>query len=233
MKTIIYIIIGISIISCNNRLDPLEKANRTPVFTINGQDNSWSSDNEDYFSLLEDSVKIFRKYKINYKIEEEEQVSIFLKKDGYKGRSTYLGEKISDSTEVLVGEGKIEYTPYQVGLNSFNYTITDPYDNEATVKINLTCFDNLYPVSDFNIEYLGIKSNYEYTIDARSSYDADAKFGGGLLRYRLMVDLDTMYTPSGVFNYVFPSSGSYTIAIQTMDNDSVWGLKKEINYPVQ
>lgn len=234
MKSIICIILGLSIVSCNNRLDPLKKANTSPKFTINGADNIWvSNEAKEYSSTLNDSVKIFRKYKINYKIEKEEQASIFLKTNGFKGLTEYNNESIGDSIEILVGEGKLEYTPYVEGLNSFNYTITDPYKNSSSVSVNLTCFENLLPVSNFDVSLKAINDPLEYEIDSRSSFDADTKFGGGILRYRLMVDLDTMYNASGLFHYIFNNQGNYTIGVQVMDNDSVWGLKKEISYNVQ
>jgi hypothetical protein len=234
MKSILYIFIGLSIVSCNNRLDPLKEANTSPLFNVNGANNIWASEEaKEYSTIINDSVKIFRTYSFNYKIEEEEQATVFLKTDGFKGKTEYESESIGDSVEIIVGEGILEYTPYIEGLNSFNYTITDPYKNSSAVSINLTCFENLLPVSDFEVTLEGINDPLEYRIDSRSSFDADAKFGGGLLRYRLMIDLDTIYNPSGLFHYIFNQQGNYTIGVQVMDNDSIWGLKKEISYNVQ
>ena len=234
MKDIIYILlIGSALVSCETRLDPLELKNIAPTLTVNGADNSFVSPNNlEYSTSIKDSVKQGWDYWINYKLLEE-QISLPFFASGFKGRTQVDDITITDDTRLLKGEGKINYSAYILGSNNFEYSVIDRYGKESKVQIEIECFDNLPPVANFVVINTPINSPYQYKIDGTDSYDRESKFGGTVNYYRLIIDNDTMFQPQPIFTYFFPSAGNYTIAMDVLDNDSIYSAKKEISYNVQ
>lgn len=234
MKNLIYtILMGSALVSCETRLDPLELKNVAPTLTVNGADNSFASANNlEYSTIIKDSVKQGWDYWINYKLEEEQKSLPFFA-SGFKGRTQINDTTINDNTRLLTGEGKIKYSAYILGMNDFEYSVIDRFGKESAVQIQIECFDNLPPVARFDVNPLLVNSPYEYEIDGTESFDRDSKFGGTVNYYRLIIDNDTMFQPQPIFRYFFPSAGTYTIAMDVLDNDSVYSAKKEISYNVQ
>ena len=66
-----------------------------------------------------------------------------------------------------------------------------------------------------------------FQIDASSSYDRDAKYGGAISNYEFTITPNYRVTTNqSVINYIFPKVGNYQIALRVQDNDSVWSASK-------
>lgn len=203
MNKLIYIAVLITLLSsCDNGEDMFKENDNTPDLTIRG-DNHTS-----YGRYTQDSLKfedIY--YSLHYLIEDEEDLEINIKVD-----SIFLFE---------IEKHKVVFGAQKVGSSNIYITVTDSWDKKDEITFNLTCFENLEPVADFEVEPLS--GDREFRIDGSKSYDRDAKYGGNIVLYRFFVlgkQIDKMY--HSAINYVFPSSGQFKVGLQVQDNNGDW-----------
>ena len=140
----------------------------------------------------------------------------------------------SGTNQIDLVNKKLNISPVTVGLQSISLTATDQFGNIGTCNITLTSFANLLPVANVNVTQTNANALYEVNIDAISSYDRDASFGGHIVEYEYKVG--TTYqvnTPFSNINYIFPSAGNYNISVRVKDNNGGWSATKTINFTVQ
>ncbi|MEQ8879034.1 MAG: hypothetical protein RLQ12_05345 [Cyclobacteriaceae bacterium] len=85
-----------------------------------------------------------------------------------------------DQQEIL----SLSYRPSHSGTHILLFNIWDSFGQEASATLDLFTFENLPPVSQFELVKPAVQHDpLEYQIDASSSYDPDEKFGGGIISY--------------------------------------------------
>ncbi|MEQ9218933.1 MAG: hypothetical protein RLO17_12875 [Cyclobacteriaceae bacterium] len=193
------------------------------MLSINGQEN-----------MVADSVK-FRGETAKYIFEltatdpDENLKSISYEIISGNG-SLFQNGIITD--EIKLGKSEfisMEFAPSRPGTHILNFSIVDVFDQEASITLDLYAFENIVPVSRFEIVKPEVQHDpLEYMIDASSSYDPDEKFGGGIISYEYSFLGKTVKLSMSVIGVIFPEPGTYDIGVRVKDNDGKWseiGLK--------
>lgn len=232
MKNIIYItIVSIFFASCDTKLDPIKFKDADPVFTINKGLNAWNNDNE-FVSIFTDSVKVNRTYLIEYKLEDESNTLVTEVINNNIGVFKLDDINLNDIEGLPNGQKTLTFTSSNLGTHQLGIKVLDNYNQFNEVSFDLTIFYNLLPKANFTVVKNNINQQYQYLIDGSNSFDQDAKYGGGILQYQLIVNTDTLTSNNPMFDYYFANSGTYTIGMRILDNDEKWGEIKQISYNV-
>ncbi|MEQ8339156.1 MAG: hypothetical protein RIA62_17475 [Cyclobacteriaceae bacterium] len=212
-----YFIVSILYCSCI-RVERIEEMNTKPTLAINGIE-----------TLMEDSVKISGG-NTNYFFElmaidpdNNLRVVTFEILSG-AGDIFQNGIPVNhiqyDQEEIL----SLRYRPVRSGSHLLQFKIEDSFGQEASATLNLLAFENLLPVSQFELVKPAVQHDpQEYQIDASSSYDPDEKFGGGIVAYEYTFLGKNVELSSSTLGIIFPETGIYDIGIRVKDNDGEWG----------
>lgn len=90
--------------------------------------------------------------------------------------------------------------------------VIDSYGKETKKNLVFTVIENLPPVAKVSVEIIGSTGSREVQINATGSFDRDARLGGAIVVYEFNLDGYSFTTPSGIINYIFPTSGVKTIS---------------------
>ncbi len=125
-------------------------------------------------------------------------------------------------------KGSFEYYPNNYGSHEIILTSDNGYKTSSK-SIHLYCFQNLVPVAMYEIIKADNTSKLEYIIDASNSYDQDKKYGGGILKYRYIIEgltyeKDIVSSPetANKLHVVFSQSGDHEIVVRVQDNNEQW-----------
>jgi hypothetical protein len=185
--------------SCEDGADVFEKWNSEPKITI--------YKGESVFESLRDTLKIGFPKVYSFSIEDEENLNLsFVPNDN-------LSVSIDNVGNTFVADG------YAQGLQTLTVSCTDGFNVSHSVDIKLFCFSNWNPIA---ILFVSVINGYEVQIDARNSYDADGRFGGGLVKFEYVINDITYQSDKNLLNYVYGSPGLKTIKLRVQDNDLVW-----------
>ena len=215
MKTIniIYLFILVLLSACDKRKDFYEGMNVAPVIEMRKQGTGA------FVTGLNDSIKkMFPNYNLELKIVDVETL--------------ILNNSLTTSSDKFVVTNNIGlFTPdtTKLGIHSIVFTTTDKYNLTTTAMATFTVFDNIPPVALFTTTHTAVYDPLQYNIDASASFDGDAKFGGQIVKYQFTIN--TSYVVTTTFNninYIFPSTGNYTISVRVQDNNGVWSVTKQI-----
>ena len=215
MKTIniIYLFILVLLSACDKRKDFYEGMNVAPVIEMRKQGTGA------FVTGLNDSIKkMFPNYNLELKIIDVETLT--------------LNNSLTISSDKFVVSNNVGlYTPdtTKLGIHSIVFTTTDKYNVTTTAMATFTLFDNILPVALFTTTHTAVYDPLQYNIDASASYDGDAKFGGQIVQYQFTINTSYIVTTAfNNINYIFPSSGNYTISVRVQDNNGVWSATKQI-----
>lgn len=217
MKNIIVLVCSFFILvitSCDKRKDFYQGMNVAPVIEMRKQGTPA------FVAGLNDSIKKkFPDYYLDLKVTDEQKLllnySLMTATDKFILTNSVSGKFTPDTTKL--------------GAHSIVFTSTDSYNLTTTAVATFTVFDNLPPVALFTATKQAIYNSLQYNIDASSSFDGDAKFGGQIVQYQFTIN--TSYVVTTAFNninYIFPSTGSYTINVKVKDNNGVWSAIKQM-----
>jgi len=189
--------------SCDNREDYFIDVNKAPSLTlvINGvtlEGNTHS-----------DSLKIGVPISLHYFIQDEEKLILRVTQE--QPKSTFE-----------VGSELISFTGASEGQNIFSLSAKDSFNEEAKFSITFTVFRNLAPVTQFAVKKIGVSSPYEYEVDASTSYDKDARFGGKITEYEYTLANYKFSSQLSRVRYVFGSGGQKQIRVRVKDNNGDW-----------
>ena len=222
-KTIAVCSLVVTLFSCEKRSDKYADENTAPSGTISSKLNIWS-DSDDYTNVIIDSLKNQNEYKIAYRyFDNAGQTQLKISKPEF-GKVLYQGIEITYDSyfDVSNNYDKYSYVSDSLGNEQIDFTVKDPYDLEQNSTLFLYVFKNLLPTTSFEMVGLNNLESLEYKIDASKSFDADDKFGGGLVLFQYVIDNDTTYHPYNTMNYIFPEIRDYVISVKAMDSDSIW-----------
>jgi|ERR1035437_4070583 hypothetical protein len=209
----IYILLAISLMSCNTRKDYFEGINKSPTLTLIREGSSILS--------ITDSAKINYPYKVSYILNDEENLKLNIK-------------QLQGNDSIAIQDSTIYITPLKTGSSKFDISAMDSYQKSAVTRISLTVFDNLNPVCSFKINPVQTLSLFEIEIDASGSYDPDSKWGGKIVNYEYTLenqDPVVLTTPS--MRYIFSSSGVKNIVVRVQDNNNAWSDPRTVYYTLQ
>lgn len=230
MRHLTNLFVVIILFSCGETKDFLEDLNEGPQINFNGNTLE---------PILKDSIKISPvvsqiKYKIALRVTDRNNNIAEVRYDQLLGTGTLRQddvEIISNNITFRKDSAILEfdYYPTVFGLHQFSITVKDDFGLSSKAILELTAFDNLPPRAHFTAGKLGQRSRYEWKIDARESFDRDAKYGGAVKEYEYTV-LGKIYTllRSDIV-IIFPQTGIYSVAVRVKDNDGKWSDKLEIS----
>lgn len=233
MKYFALLILVVVFASCDTRLDPIKAVNTGPSITFSNELNSWGVSK--YEPSLTDSCKIHHTYYLSYNLVEEQLYTSFniVNYEGFVWITFEDTIHTDLSNGLKKGINTLNIHPEVIGFSKMKFNLIDGYGltNGNDNTISLTCFDNLPPVSDIGVQLTNVNMN-EIEIDATGCYDRDAVYGGGLIRFQYIIDLDTTTYPQPKLTTILPNSGTYVIGVRAMDNDSVWSTVSETNFTI-
>ena len=216
MKKIIHIVGCLTIISisaCDKRKDFYEGLNVAPVIEMRKQGTSV------FATGLNDSIKkMFPDYNLELKLVDVENLP--------------LNYSVSTSTDKFIvtnNFGSFSPDTTKLGIHTILFSATDKYNVTTNARATFTVFDNIPPVALFTSTRTAVYDPLQFNIDASASYDGDAKYGGQIVQYQFIIN--TSYVVTTAFNninYIFPSTGNYTISVRVQDNNGVWSLPKQM-----
>src|ERR1035437_5459975 len=216
MKNKIYIVCGFiifTITSCDKRKDFYQKLNDAPKIEMRKQGAST------FATGLNDSIKkMFPDYQLELKVTDEEKLTL-----------NYSLITASDKLILTNTIGKFTPDITKLGTDAIVFTVADSYKVTTTATATFVVFDNLPPVALFTTTHTAVYDPLQYNIDASASYDGDVKYGGQIVKYQFTIN--TSYVVTTAFNninYIFPSSGNYTISVRVEDNNGVCSALKQI-----
>jgi hypothetical protein len=124
----------------------------------------------------------------------------------------------------LVGNSTlVRYYPNLQGNTKTTFIVTNRIKESDSAFLNLVAFNNLPPVANLKVNFLGQADPYEYELDASGSYDVDANFGGQITQYDFIVNgAAAIQTITPTIKYIFPAPGNYIIQLKVQDNDGAF-----------
>lgn len=198
--------------SCDTRKDFYESINQAPLVEV----RKYSS-NAIFTTDYSDSIKKgFSNYVLEIRTADEEHLPVIFSSDISTDQSTIPSNKVS-----------ITFDDMFLGIHTVTLKMTDSFKKEGMAVGLFTVFDNILPEVLFTITLTGIHDPLEYNIDASASFDGDKKYGGEINQYEFMINNSyKVTTPLNNINYIFPSSGLYTISVRVRDNNGAWSAYK-------
>ncbi len=120
--------------------------------------------------------------------------------------------------------GKLTFEALKPKEFDFELIVEDEAGNRTQTGIQFNVLDNQLPVARLALSMMeGSEIPGHVSIDGAASEDMDANWGGGLDRYRFILDgfYETETSRPGI-EYIFPEPELYTIRLQVRDNDGTW-----------
>jgi hypothetical protein len=204
----------ILISSCDNWKDPYYGLDDTPVLTVQKLTDTISR------TTLIDSMKMGKPYVFKYNIVSFENLPLNI-----------LKTPLSDS--VIINPSVVNVTSPLPGISTMQLKVQDPFGKSASAKVEITFFTNLPPVCLFTVKQTGAVNPFEIDINASTSYDQDARWGGQVVNYRYIVG--SKYDKQSALNdiqYVCEGPGEVKITVMCQDNDGAWSQPNTIFFSV-
>jgi hypothetical protein len=136
---------------------------------------------------------------------------------------TANSSKRSDVIEITNNE-TLTITVKETGDALITCEAVNVFEKKMEFKIYMHTFINLPPITIADVRAIptGL-SAFEIEIDASKSYDLDAKFGGGIVKYNYKINNNyDVETTLSKIRYIFDSGGQKRILVRVQDNDGVW-----------
>jgi hypothetical protein len=234
-KEAIFIFSLLICISCDDKIDSLEKLNTPPYaeyYTVSS--NKWIKTENEY--TIKEDVKFYNE---NNKLPYSVSIRF---KDKNKNYGTIDLKSEQTSNNFFVNE--IEYGQnFKVELDSFSFShkneflsnkkfkiiVKDTWDKTQILNFDLTYFQNALPIPLIQANAI---NNSEYELNASASYDGDNKIGGFIREFEYVIDnFYVIKTSNNKISHVF-SQGSHNIKLRVKDNDNAWSGYVEKNLDI-
>ena len=190
--------------SCDNREDFFSDINNAPSLTI-------LVNNVPVDDGFADSIKLGFGYPVKCQISDDKDRDLapFLDKPSLLN----FAFSYNEVTREFRLDGMKE------GVASAFICVKDSYGAIVRKELIFTFFYNLPPVAKFSVDFVAER---EIDVNASSSFDRDARLGGGvaLFEYDLNGYKFTSYSP--IVRYKFPTSGTKVIRLRVKDNNNVF-----------
>lgn len=215
MKYIILIISAFSLFcGCDNRKDPYYDLDDIPVLTVQKMSDSIAR------TSLSDSMKLGSSYTFKYNIISFENLNLNIE----KGRNL-------DS--IVIENGLINVNTNIGGVSSMTLNVKDGFGKACSVNVQVTFFKNLVPVCKFTVTQVAQLSKYEIDINASSSFDQDAKWGGSVVKWEYQIQSNyNKQTDLNDIHYICDSPGQKKITVRCQDSDGAWSAPQTIYFMV-
>lgn len=175
-------------------------------------------------SIQTDTVKIglkshYKEATYYLKIDgDQNQKDITLKAINGTGSLTIAGQpegtvKLGNGTHILT------WKPTSTGTTLLSLELRDSHKNIREASVEVTAVSNLGPVAALKIEKLGGLAPLEYLIDASTSYDRDANYGGGVVTYEYTIAGKKFKTDKPSIKWIFETAGTYQLGVKVADAD--------------
>jgi len=115
------------------------------------------------------------------------------------------------------GTHTLEWKPTMLGATLLTIELRDTEQHIRETSVLVTAFDNLPPIAKIKAQKLAQLSPREYLIDASSSTDQDAAYGGSITTYQYTIDSKTFTTDRPSMRWIFENSGSHQISVTVSD----------------
>ncbi len=135
-------------------------------------------------------------------------------------------DNILNNTSVDVSgveSGALQFRALKAGFFSFVLTAKDPQGLSSNALVELNALENMLPVSILEIKQTNEVAPHQVKINAVSSYDADARWGGKITKYEY--EIEGFYKTETVRNsidFIFPKAGVYKVTLRVLDDDKAW-----------
>lgn len=188
--------------SCDTREDYFLDLNKAPeiVLTKNGVVMEES---------IIDTLKIGRNKTINYEILDEEFLSLNYELSG-------------NGIDVNIDNNTVSIQTTTKGKSEITLFTQDSFLAHKRRKVIIETIDNWFPVAKMKMANVAVVSPNEVEIDASTSYDADARFGGKITMYEYDLNNNVFQSPLSKIRYIFGSSGQKKIGVRVKDNEGAW-----------
>jgi hypothetical protein len=211
-------IVGISLLSCDDRSNFLVNINSEPTIYFNGLTSTIT---------ISDSLKTSLKhgknqypFKLNFFDKENNLKAVAFKFVSGSGTISQDGTALQTELAITADFANLVFSPQGVGTVRIDFTAIDAFDASSSVSLTLNVFDNLLPIAEFKEAKLGVNSPYEYELDATKSRDLDLKKGGGIQAYHYIINgTNDIWTASPKTRIVFGGTGGQEVKLEVIDND--------------
>lgn len=223
-------IIGITIISCDDRNKMIQLLDTKPTIYFTVKDKNIGS--------LTDSIRLYSNenyYTVNLNVNDKEENiwKLYYKVVQGSAEVFYNKQKLElSSIRSDLKKIPVDVNALSPGLNIIEITAEDKFMNTATVTLNLFAFSNLKPLAILTATKIGVNSPLEYKLDATKSSDQDQSFGGRVVGYIYEVEGNIITTTNPTLNYIFKSPGIYTSHLKVIDNNGEMSDSVELKITV-
>ncbi|MEM9339806.1 MAG: PKD domain-containing protein [Bacteroidota bacterium] len=232
--------LAVLLLGCDSSESYLEGLNDGPTIGIVDVDNPLIAR-----KIWQDSVKVSspgRAFPYRFELLVEDfnaniqEVSIrdaFVSEDPQSGFLLFQYDTILvDLSVVGVNEAEQLITMEALVTGGSSLTLTfvsvDAFSQSDTAVLELTVFDNLLPVVNFEVQR-DPSGSLVRRIDLSSSFDEDARHGGAISSYHWVIDETEFVLSQPFISHAFPSSGTFPVVVYVTDNNGSQSLSKSIN----
>jgi hypothetical protein len=204
LNILIFVVIVVSVYSCDNREDPYNDYNNAPEVKV-----MRLTDTEASISIS-DSVKLGMDYQLKYFLTDEENLNLTI-------------EKSIESDVVSLNNGRVVITGQTEGTHIITLITEDSFGKKGEANIELYCFHNLRPLCKGIITKTAVLSDNEVEVNLEGSFDQDSRWGGKIVQYEYKIQNNYFvrnYLPS--IKYIFEGKGQKKITVRVQDNDGDW-----------
>lgn len=221
-KTILLLIVGVALWSCDKRMDYFSESN-VPVEGVVQMTNSHSSSTATVNGNdIRDTMKLGNP--IHFSLDLTDEITSIRFKFTGDGDLELNGEAVGEGEESVVDISSTLNFKWDVaaqGVYYFKLAFTDAYDEVTIYNFKIVVFVNRIPNISWTLNPVGNLSSMDYQFYVEG-YDADVLWGGGIIYYEYVINGDTTFYPWHNMSYVFPEPGQYYISVRAMDNDNAW-----------
>ncbi|UZR99814.1 hypothetical protein [Chondrinema litorale] len=227
MKRLISIVtVLIFLFSCEGRWEEAIKDSDPPVLAFYKNGSTTDSLGNAY-EVITDSLKLGIKSNAKEYTFSFQVVGANLKSINYQSdKGTFienLEEVKSDSIYTVT------YVPDEIyGLHIVDVFASNSFGKQQKITLELFIYENLPPVADFEVIEKGVIRTLHYQVDASSSLDLDAQYGGYITEYLFTIDGIEIQRNKSVVDFIFQELGQYEIKLKVKDNDDAWSEEKSI-----
>jgi len=215
-KLIIVFVSLFALVSCDNRDVFIKQLNLPPDFQLTNLDGK--NIGLDSIKLSLKSTNLVSRYKLVVNGNNLEK-SVFVKTVNGSGTVLFNGQSGDGERKVTNGTYTLTFTPSASGTTLINLELEDSYKNKKELSTSVVAFSNLPPVAAVALNNISVNDPREYLIDASSSFDRDASFGGFISSYTFKIANKSFTTDKSSIKWIFGDKGNYEIGVTVTDSD--------------
>lgn len=167
-------------------------------------------------------------YTVEFSIKDDQKERQLGASKVENGLVLYKGNVLNNTSVDVssVESGQLQFQALKPGFFSFVLTVKDPQGLASNAVVELNALENQLPVSILGLKQTNEVTPYQVKITGADSYDADARWGGKVMKYEY--DIEGFYKTETVRNaidFIFPKPGVYKVGLRVLDNDNAWSTQ--------